>query len=73
MKLSTYDFSTRYTKLPHNRIKDKLNTLIEWIFHRDGFFYLACNGRNAFFSLPKSIEIILYGHVRQCVKLSSFY
>ena len=25
-----------------------------------------------FFSLPKSIEIILYDHVRKCVKLSHF-
>ena len=27
--LSTYDFSTLYTTLPHNRIKDKLIDLIE--------------------------------------------
>ena len=25
------------------------------------------------FSFPKSIEIILYGHVRKCVKIFSFY
>ena len=36
--------------------------------------YLACNGRNAFFfSFQKSIEIILYGYVRKCVKLWLFY
>ena len=28
--LSTYDFSTLYTVLPHNSIKEKLINLIEW-------------------------------------------
>ena len=30
--LSTYDFSTLYTTLPHNLIKEKLFDLIEWTF-----------------------------------------
>ena len=30
--LSTYDFSTLYTTLPHNLIKEKLINLIEWTF-----------------------------------------
>ena len=30
--LSTYDFSTLYTTLPHNLIKEKLLDLIEWTF-----------------------------------------
>ena len=32
--LSTYDFSTLYTTLPHNHIKEKLLDLIEWAFKR---------------------------------------
>ena len=32
--LSTYDFSTLYTTLPHNLIKEKLLNLIEWTFKR---------------------------------------
>ena len=32
--LSTYDFSTVYTTLPHNLIKEKLLDLIEWTFKR---------------------------------------
>ena len=32
--LSTYDFSTLYTRLPHNLIKEKLLDLIEWTFKR---------------------------------------
>ena len=33
--LSTYDFSTLYTTLPHNLIKEKLINLIEWTFKRE--------------------------------------
>ena len=40
--LSTYDFSTLYTTLPHN--------LIEWTFKREGSPYIACNERQAFFT-----------------------
>ena len=48
-RLSTYDFSTFYTTLPHNLIKDKLVDLIERIFQREGSLYIACNDRNVFF------------------------
>ena len=48
--LSTYDFSTLYTTLPHNFIKDKLVDLIERTFQRDRSLYIACNDRNAFFT-----------------------
>ena len=40
--LSSYDFSTLYTTLHHNLIKEKLNDLIEWTFHREDSLYLAC-------------------------------
>ena len=45
--LSTYDFSTLYTTLPHNLIKEKLTELIEQTFNREGSFYLACNDKKA--------------------------
>ena len=32
--LSTYDFSTLYTTLPHNLIKEKLLDLIYWTFYK---------------------------------------
>ena len=51
--LSTYDFSTLYTTLPHNLIKDKLIDLIERAFQREGSAYFACNDRNAFFYIRK--------------------
>ena len=52
--LSTYDFSTLYTSLPHNLIKDKLIDLIERTFQREGSPYLACNDINAFFTSEKN-------------------
>ena len=52
--LSTYDFSTLYTTLPHNLIKDKLIDLFERTFQREGSPYLTCNDRNAFFYFRKT-------------------
>ena len=50
--LSTYDFSTLYTTLPHNLIKEKLLDLIERIFKKkfknEGTLYLAYNDKKAF-------------------------
>ena len=67
--LSTYDFSSLYTTLPHNLIKEKLLDLIEWTFKRAlknyGSLYLACNDRKAF-SLPLTKVGIHFGHVRMC-------
>ena len=49
--LSIYDFSTLYTTLPHNLIKEKLIDLIERTFYKkEGKLYLACNDKNAFFT-----------------------
>ena len=36
-ELSTYDFSTLYTTLPHNLIKEKLTNLIEWTSKKERF------------------------------------
>ena len=52
--LSTYAFSTLYTTLPHNLIKEKLVDLIERAFKKfyknEGTLYLTCNDRKAFFT-----------------------
>ena len=44
-------FSTLYTNLPHNLIKDNLIDIIERTFQREGSSYLACNDRIAFLLL----------------------
>ena len=50
-RLSTYDFSTLYTSLPHNLIKEKLLDLIERTFYKkERKLYLACNEKKAFFT-----------------------
>ena len=48
--LSTYDFCTLYTTLPHNLIKEKLINLIEWTFKWEGSPYIACKEIQAFFT-----------------------
>ena len=48
--MSTCDFSTLYTTLPHNLIKEKLTELIEQTFNREGSLYLACNDKMPFFT-----------------------
>ena len=48
--VSTYDFSTLYTTLHHNLIKEKLTELIEQTFNREGSLYLACYEKRAFTS-----------------------
>ena len=64
-----YDFSTLYTTLPHNLIKEKLLDLIEWTFKRAlksyGSLYLACNDRKAFFTSSDQVGLH-FGHVRMC-------
>ena len=73
--LSTNEFSTLYTTLPHNLIKDKLIDLIERYklidliertLQREGSPYLACNDRNAFL-LQKNLKNIMYGRVKMYV------
>ena len=47
--LSTYDFSTLYTTLPHNLVKGNLKELIEQTFKRECSLHLARNDKNALF------------------------
>ena len=47
--LSTYDFFTLYTTLPHNLINEKLAELIELTFNRLGSLYFAGNDKTVFF------------------------
>ena len=54
--MSTYNFSTLYTTLPHNLIKDKLIDHIERTFQRKGSPYLACNDRNVFLHRGKKTK-----------------
>ena len=72
--LSTYDFSTLYTTLPHNLIKKKLLDLIEWTFKRAlknyGSLYLACNDRKAIFTSSDKSRYTLWSCQNVCDALS---
>ena len=49
--MSTNDFSTLYTILPHNLIKEKLLDLIERTFYKkEGKLYLSCNDKKPLFT-----------------------
>ena len=64
--LSTYDFSTLYTSLPHNLIKEKLTELIEQTFNSEGSLYLACNDKNAFFTSEQPKRYKLWSCQKMC-------
>ena len=64
--MSTYDFSTLYTTLPHHFIKDKLIDLINRTFIRENTQYLACNDECAFFTS----DVYNYHNLWSCQKVS---
>ena len=67
--LSTYDFFTLYTTLPHNLIKEKLINSIEWTFKREGSPYIACNERQAFFTSEDTKRYKLWSCQNVCEAL----
>ena len=74
--LSTYDFSTLYTTLPHNLIKEKLLDMIEWTFKRAlktmvHFSWHVMAER--LFSLPLTKVGVHFGHVRMCATPCPIY
>ena len=71
--LSTYDFSTLYTTLPHNLITEKLTELIEQTFNREGFFYMACNDKNAFFTSEQPNQYKLWSCQKMCDAIHYLY
>ena len=57
IRLSTYDFSTLYTTVFHDLIKQKLLDFIERTFYKkEGKLYRACNAKNRFSLLQTIIE-----------------
>ena len=68
--LSTYDFSTLYTTMPHNPIKDKLVDLTERDFQREGSLYIACNDKNAFFTFDAVRNYNLWSCQKVCESLT---
>ena len=72
--LSTNDFCTLYTTLPHILIKEKLLDLIKRAFKTfykyEGALYLACNDKNAFFTSTDHRGYKLWSGQNVCDALS---
>ena len=66
--LSAYDFSTLYTSLPHNLIKEKLTKLIEQTFNREGHIIWLIIIKMPYLLL-NNLNDINCGHVRKCMML----
>ena len=65
--METYDFSTLYTTLPHNLIKEKLNDLIEWSLKGKNCHTLPVTKETHSLLLNTKIDIN-FGRVKICVK-----
>ena len=52
-QVSSFDFSTLYTSLPHDLIKAKVLSLVTWCFNRDSKTYLCTSDKAGFFSNKK--------------------
>ena len=65
-KLSTYDFSTLYTTLPHHLIKDKLIDLFNRTFIQENTQYLACKEECAFFTSDVYNNLNLWSCQKVC-------
>ena len=49
-QVSSFDFSTLYTSLPHDLIKEKVLSLVKWCFNRESKTYLCTSDKAGFFS-----------------------
>ena len=72
--MSFYDFSTLYTTLPHNLIKENLVDLIERAiktFNKtEGTLFLACNDKKGFFTSTDHRGYALWSCQNVCDALS---
>ena len=66
--LNSFDFSTLYTSLPHDLIKAKVLSLVNWCFNRESKTYL-CTSVKAGFLVTRNMTRINVGLARSYVKL----
>ena len=64
--VSTYDFSTLYTSLPHKLIKEKLLKLVRDTFKRENQLFIACNNSRAFFTSIKYNKYHMFDQALIC-------
>ena len=49
-KVTTWDFSTLYTTIPHDKLKAKMKKLLKFVFDKSGTLFFCANLRKAFLS-----------------------
>ena len=59
-QVSSFDFSTLYTSLPHDLIKPKVLSFVEWCFNRESKPYLCTSDRAGFLSNSKHDSYIFW-------------
>ena len=62
-------FSTSYTTLPHDLIKDKLVDFIERLFEKEGTLYIACYGMHAILTSDAIRNYNLWSFQKVCEAL----
>ena len=55
-QVSSFDFSTLYTSLPHDLIKAKVLSLVNWCFNRESKTYLCTSVKAEFFFSNKKYD-----------------
>ena len=63
--LSTLDFSTLYTSLPHARLKNQLYDLLERVFHTKGKSFIATNSFRTFWTNDRTSMRYTYFSCRE--------
>ena len=67
-QVSSFDFSTLHTSLPHDLIKAKVLFLVNWCFNKESKSYL-CTSLKARFLATRNMTRIDVGLARNYVKL----
>ena len=64
-KLSTWDFSTLYTSLPHAKLKTQLHGLLERVFNTRGKSFIATNNFRTFWTNDRKSTKYTYVSCRE--------
>ena len=64
--ISTWDFSTLYTSIPHDKLKYEIFGIIKKTMTGSTFKYVNCNSNRAFFSSEQYDKYISFTAVQFC-------
>ena len=58
--IKTYDFTSLYTNIPHDKLKNNISKFIKRIFNIKGKKFINISGKNAYFAQKRSNKIISF-------------